>query len=210
MRWYVLRGGQTSGPFEEETVRGWGRAGQMAGAAVSQEGGGHWIAFERSALSDDFARKRWVTFAIYLPVFLVAFGAIGLWMLLFGLGTLGALLSDQETATAQETIQPSAPRAVNVDPGTLVDAYQENQVAADQKYKGKRLRVYGPVDSVTNGMFGGVDVSIRPRGFFSVSCHFRAADQRIAGLRSGSYVTMVGSCRNGTTLGVHLQDCVLE
>jgi hypothetical protein len=122
--------------------------------------------------------------------------------------------SDSEEVPARTRSGPKSPEKKEVhgiaNVGDMLEAYKTNQVAADEKYKGKRWRIAGPVDRVTNGMFGGIDVHISPRGgrtLFTVSCNFRKSSPWLTGLKKGDEATMAGDCTGGTTLGVRLSDC---
>lgn len=48
MRWYLSRGGQTDGPFEDAQVAQMARAGQLYGAQIRDEMGSPWAPVERS------------------------------------------------------------------------------------------------------------------------------------------------------------------
>lgn len=67
--------------------------------------------------------------------------------------------------TRQEAqAQRSATREVEVleaSAAQLASAYDRNTVAADQKYKGKRLKVTGVVDSINTDLFGNPYITMR-------------------------------------------------
>lgn len=96
--------------------------------------------------------------------------------------------------------------------GSLLKEYQENQLAADKKLKGKRIAVRGKVLNVTNGMFGGVDVAINdglPYEVFSVTCNFDRDTPKLDELVKGQEIFLLGEIEQGTTVGVTLVDCDL-
>lgn len=48
MRWYISRGGQTGGPYEDGEIAQMARAGQLYGAMIRDEMGSPWGPIERS------------------------------------------------------------------------------------------------------------------------------------------------------------------
>lgn len=98
---------------------------------------------------------------------------------------------------------------VDVSAKALLKAYQDNQVAADQRYKGKVLRITGVVDNVTNGIFGGYDLQINGGGRYeimSITCKFKEASQ-VASLSPGQRIVVSGKVDTGMTIGVNMRRC---
>lgn len=89
-------------------------------------------------------------------------------------------------------------------------AYAVNEVAGDQAYKEKWLRIKGTISRVRTDL-GGDPIVCLDTGerFAEIDCHFpTSAASRVAILKPGQSVTIVGRCR-GKTLGIYLQDCEL-
>ena len=102
-----------------------------------------------------------------------------------------------EPTPAPEPPRPATPD-VTVGAKELLHAYHENQVAADARFKGKRLRVSGSVYNVTTGFLGGVTVAIDGGGQFEiikVQCEFDKATEGMASLKKGDRITHI----NGET-----------
>lgn len=98
-------------------------------------------------------------------------------------------------------------------PGELLKSYQDNQVAADAVYKGKRLAITGVVDSVKTTFLGGVDLHIGTGAKFEimhVTCNFKPAPERLSKLKPGDSVSVEGDCDGGTSFGVQLTNCVFQ
>lgn len=97
---------------------------------------------------------------------------------------------------------------------TLIAAYEENEVAADNSYKNRILAVSGIVDSVGKDIMDNPYVMLSSGKEFSINsvqCITSESNGRaLASLRKGNSVTVVGLCK-GKTLGtVLLDDCRLR
>jgi hypothetical protein len=127
-----------------------------------------------------------------------------------GTGSTGE--SNKPKAAAQDPPKENKSPDVTVAAATLLKAYQDNQVAADANYKGKRLRVSGKLHNVTTGFIGGVDLNVNGGGQFeitNVTCKFKEAPPGAARLSPGDSVTVDGDCSGGMTIGLVLDNCRL-
>jgi tRNA_anti-like len=96
-----------------------------------------------------------------------------------------------------------------VDAITLYKAYDENEVAADETYKGKRFKILGAVRSIDKDLFSNIVVKIRtPKNFVNIDATMDDAQtQAAAALRKGQKVAL--SCEGrGRVMGSPiLADC---
>ncbi len=110
-----------------------------------------------------------------------------------------------EKAASQETVHYYVVSAKE-----LVGAYDENEVAADIKFKGQMVSVSGEVRSIGKDLMDQPYVSIRPGDQFAVrgvQCFFASTDaHRLARMRKGDTVTLMGKC-GGLMVNVLLKDC---
>ena len=92
----------------------------------------------------------------------------------------------------------------------LFSAYETNEIAADQKCKGKVLIVRGTVDAVGKDIANTMYVALRTRDLIGrVQCFFSDANESdLIPLRKGMSVSIKGWCE-GKLMNVLLQDCVL-
>lgn len=100
---------------------------------------------------------------------------------------------------------------LRVSAGELLRAYQENGVAADQRFKRKFLEVTGPVTTIDSNLIGsGSYVVLGDSSTFTgVQCFFdRSSNSTLARLRKGQVVTIRG-VGNGTAINVLVSDCVV-
>ena len=104
----------------------------------------------------------------------ISFGGLAVLMIL--VGVFAGKKPASEAATAVQPVAdaapatvapaPAAPVAVTVTAGTLYDAYDSNEVAADQKYKGQLLAVSGTVQSIDKDVFNNIIVSLKTKNEF--------------------------------------------
>lgn len=110
---------------------------------------------------------------------------------------------------------PNSPYILKVDyevtANQLYNAYYENEIAADDIYKGKRLAVKGVISDISQIM-GVISVDLKTGdglGWTKISCNMEDRDV-VSKLRKGQKVTIIGTC-DGLTLNVSidLEDCEL-
>ena len=116
-------------------------------------------------------------------------------MLSYGLASLGCAVSEEEAEQAEIDIADQ-PIDIEVTAMRLVEDYDNNTVAANQKYNGKVLSVSGTIESVSGGTEGDalyVELRAGDLSFVSVRCYF--APNRLSEVTSfnkGDRVTLRG------------------
>lgn len=94
----------------------------------------------------------------------------------------------------------------------LFNDYQSNEVAADNKYKGKKLLVTGTVASIDKGPFGGLLLRLAsPNEFMNTTCDMENSEKgSMASLQKGETVRVL-SKGTGMVIGTpQLDDCVFK
>lgn len=93
----------------------------------------------------------------------------------------------------------------------MVRAYDNNEVAAGQKYEGKRVSVAGVIESVGRDILDDPYVSLEADGYFwNVQCMFpESAASRLATLSKGQSVTLAGTV-SGKFMNVLMRDCEIR
>lgn len=93
----------------------------------------------------------------------------------------------------------------------IVQAYTENEVRGDQRFKGNLVEVTGRVEAVANNAFDGSPyVNLVGSGIHVVRCEFIKPDATLlAPLRRGQQVTIRGQCNGKSLTGVTLIGCRL-
>jgi len=95
----------------------------------------------------------------------------------------------------------------------LLRAYQANEILADGKYTGKRIRVIGPFDRAAMEQGRIVVWFNTPAESFShLGCYFPNSQRSaVAALKPGQQIVVEGICRGRLSVGrVMMEDCVLK
>jgi hypothetical protein len=134
-------------------------------------------------------------------------------IIIIAISILGYVLSERNDQSSSRTAgTTSTPQVTAVSPSQLIRDYKANEVAADQKYKGKRLAIEGSIQDLGKDILGNIYITISGSGnsFRNVQCLFadRDADQ-IAQLRKGQKVKIEGTC-DGLMMNVILRKCELK
>jgi hypothetical protein len=113
--------------------------------------------------------------------------------------------AQREAATQRAAALAAAPV---LSPDDLLAAYTSNEVNADQRFKGRLLKVRGTIDSIGKDVTGTSYVTFKAGGalnFRSVQCLF-AADAPLASLSKGQVITVTGTC-SGMMGNILIRDC---
>ena len=104
-----------------------------------------------------------------------------------GFGAAGA--GAAEEARQEREAEVAARPVVDAEPSAIVKAFQDNEVAAGREYAGKRVRITGVVDRITEY---GVDMKAPKSGnmFWDLSV-YGLDDDRLATLSKGDELTVV-------------------
>lgn len=143
-----------------------------------------------------------------LKILLIVFGVLVI------LGILGSVLGGEGKPLGPN--QPSAtaepePTYIEISATDLLAAYADNEVAADNEYKGQLLRVTGTVGSIGKDILDAAYVTLKndesEYSIISVQCYFDKDNlDDIAALHEGDTVTIRGTC-NGSAGNVLLKKC---
>ena len=110
-------------------------------------------------------------------------------------------------------VYPDSPYILKVDyevtANQLYRAYDNNEISADNKYKGKKLAVTGRISDISE-VLGSINVDLKTGdgiGWTKVSCTMKNRDD-VARLRKGQKVTIIGTCTGLTlNISIDLDDC---
>ncbi|HEX8919916.1 MAG TPA: hypothetical protein VF766_00470 [Pyrinomonadaceae bacterium] len=145
---------------------------------------------------------------------------------LLAIGIVGAIMekqkpqSDSPTAASQSSTAPvssnattNVPAPIPVTATALYQDYEANEVAADEKYKGKTLAVSGTVDSIGKDITDTMYVTLNSGKQYSITnvqCMFDDEHKNaLSRLSKGQKITIKGRC-DGKLGNVFLKDCVLQ
>ena len=104
--------------------------------------------------------------------------------------------------TGTPTPPPSA-RPIEATAADLARAYDRNEVGADQRFRGKRVRVSGTVEKIGKGVDDSPYVILAGSGSTPVECVFDEASTppEVGKLRPGKWVQLEGT-GTGLTIGI--------
>ena len=141
---------------------------------------------------------------------LTVFG-IGAFLLVAAASSEDKEETQKKEAAKQAEIQ-AAP-AIEVTAAQLCEDYKANEIAADEKYKGKILQVTGKVDSIAKDILDSIYVTLKSGKRFdlmSVQAFFPdSVTAQAAALSKGQKVTVKGRCE-GKLMNIIIKDCVLQ
>ena len=100
---------------------------------------------------------------------------------------------------------------LKIDAYELRREYDENEVAADLKYKDKIIYVEGMIDRIGKDIMGKPYIVLDDGGFWGIQCVFeKKYELDIATLVKGQWVTVRGECRGKVlSTNILLKDCTL-
>lgn len=139
--------------------------------------------------------------------------------LIFTLAIYGS--ADKETTTTAQTqaTQPAAkavkqePEAIKINASKILSDYRNNEVQADNVYKGKYVEVTGWVGEIKKDLFGSLYITVGTGAEFEipqVQAFFDdSMNNKLATLNKGARVTIV--CKvEGLMMNVIAKKCVLK
>lgn len=117
--------------------------------------------------------------------------------------------SDDEKTTETEILAYTP--AISVSARELYADYEANGVAADEKYKGKVLRVTGVVNNIDRDVLDKIYVTLSGNDYYGdIQCFFAENHvQTAAQLSKGQTITVKGKC-DGKMMNVLLRGCTFE
>jgi tRNA_anti-like len=139
-------------------------------------------------------------------------------LMLLGLGCSQS--KEATTNTNQGNISQRQTNSTTKEPETQIEltskaltkAYEENEIAADEKYKNKLIKVSGKITDIAETL-GNVTVQLEGHKFLqNVMCSFEESEKgNVAKLKKGQQTTFVGR-GDGKTLGLYvgLQTCKIQ
>jgi hypothetical protein len=106
-----------------------------------------------------------------------------------------------------------AEKPIAVTAADIIRQYQDNELAADSRYKGKKLAVTGVISKIDTEMFDSNDYTVELNGggeyeFLTVTA-YDIPNSDIAKLQKGQRVTVVCDFKDGGDLGVDVNHCKL-
>lgn len=131
-------------------------------------------------------------------------------IVVFILGGIAAGSSNNTTLNTEVNSQQQVQEEIiEVDYKILHQEYMDNPISADAKYKGKILKLTGPVNNIDREIAGNTYITFEIGFLENVRITFKKSEEgKVAQLSKGQTVTIKGRC-TGTLLSstVALDDC---
>ena len=156
-----------------------------------------------------------------VAVRVLKFGAAGLVGVVIGVAFSGSNKSPTPVAnapvsssthvssTSVKAVAPSAGIIVLKDGRTLGDAYDENKVVADKKYKGRVVQLPATLTNVNDDRLTFGEITTKQFSLTQIACELKDASQAEV-VKNGQKYTIVGKV-TGQNLGViGMEDCVVK
>lgn len=136
---------------------------------------------------------------------------VGLIVVVLGFLATGCEVPEDDAETGNNA---SSTPDVKVEAKKILKEFEENEAAADGKYKGKTVQVSGVVDKVDTEIFDEEQYSVQIGGggdfvLFTVNCNDQSSKD-VAKIKKGQKITVVGAFDDGGDLGVELSDCKIQ
>jgi putative nucleic acid binding protein len=99
--------------------------------------------------------------------------------------------------------------AFSITASRLYNIYEQNEPAADKKFKGKVVSVSGEISSIGKDMIGKFNICLKTKNSIcGIQCFFdKAHKKNVVAQEKGAYITITGRC-DGKTGRVILRKCV--
>ncbi len=113
-----------------------------------------------------------------------------------------------------KNVYPDSEYLVDADfeitPEELYASYNSNEVAADEKYKNKKLAITGVISDIGKDILNDPYISFKIDYLQSVTCYFSKDEiKKIAKLNKGETITVIGKCGGLILTNVIIKDCVI-
>jgi len=190
--WHVHVAGVTSGPVTHQELIDLLRDGRIGDKALLwRDGLQNWIPAQEvfgtyPANKVTNAKQQWVTWTIAIAIALTA------------VLTLALIIHGSRVVEVANKPTPEPPQVLLVTNSIEIGMhYDQNEIAADMKYKGKEIIVTGIVEDIGRDIFGSMYVNLitASQKTLSVQCFFDNSQQgEVSGIEKFGEVTIRGKC----------------
>lgn len=124
---------------------------------------------------------------------------------------LGRGPSSNKEDNDNDGLANSSGEVIEISAEDLFADYDTNEVAADQKYKGKRLKVTGIIEDFGTDILDDGYITLETGEYFlSIQCYFKDSElDKVTKLSKGQTITLIGVC-DGMSMNVVIKNCEIE
>ena len=136
---------------------------------------------------------------------------------------IGILVSEQPTAVADDYPQEVENKAeidyteidyIEVTANDIFSAFEENEIAAEEKFKGQLVKITGIVSDINSkSTLISANILLKVDGsvFGCVQCNFNSENSKaLSTVEKGQNVTIVGTCEGLSLYNVMINACELQ
>ena len=125
--------------------------------------------------------------------------------IIIGFGSLDEFENLDQSPKVTSDSNPS----VTISASKLYKEYNENEIAADEKYKGKIIEVTGVIRDIGNDIMDNAYITLVGDEYFGdIQCYFNEK-LVVAKLSKGKRITVIGSC-SGLMINVQINNCIVR
>ncbi len=125
--------------------------------------------------------------------------------IIIGFGSLDEFENLNQSPKVTSDSNPS----VTISASKLYKEYNENEIAADEKYKGKIIEVTGVIRDIGNDIMDNAYITLVGNEYFGdIQCYFNEKSV-VAKLSKGKRITVIGSC-SGLMINVQINNCIVR
>tara|TARA_B100000242_G_C42885912_1_gene411063 strand:- start:59 stop:475 length:417 start_codon:yes stop_codon:yes gene_type:complete len=125
--------------------------------------------------------------------------------IIIGFGSLDEFENLDQSPKVTSDSNPS----VTISASKLYKEYNENEIAADEKYKGKIIEVTGVIRDIGNDIMDNAYITLVGNEYFGdIQCYFNEKSV-VAKLSKGKRITVIGSC-SGLMINVQINNCIVR
>ena len=118
-------------------------------------------------------------------------------------------LDEFENLEQSPKVTPNSNPSVIITASKLYKEYNSNEIAADEKYKGKIIEVTGVIRDIGNDIMDNAYITLVGDEYFGdIQCYFNEKSV-VAKLSKGKRITVIGSC-SGLMMNVQINNCIVR
>ena len=118
-------------------------------------------------------------------------------------------LDEFENLEQSPKVTPNSNPSVIITASKLYKEYNANEIAADEKYKGKIIEVTGVIRDIGNDIMDNAYITLVGNEYFGdIQCYFNEKSV-VAKLSKGKRITVIGSC-SGLMMNVQINNCIVK
>ena len=118
-------------------------------------------------------------------------------------------LDEFENLEQSPKVTPNSNPSVIITASKLYKEYNSNEIAADEKYKGKIIEVTGVIRDIGNDIMDNAYITLVGNEYFGdIQCYFNEKSV-VAKLSKGKRITVIGSC-SGLMINVQINNCIVR